>query len=287
MIYVCVPCHNEAATIGVLLWKIRRIFEEFPREYQLVVADDASTDATAEVLAPYANVLPLTVLGSPTRQGYARTVEKLLRHALEQTDRPKRDAVVLMHADFTHDAARAKQLLDEAGFRDPDGDGPQPRFRVSLKTSTSEIYRVQAAALQHDLARVGIAVDVKSSELQTLFADVLRGAFQLYTLQWVGVTDPDMLRRAFHSSQTPPNGFNRGYYVNRELDQVIDAATSAIDPGERLRLYKEAQRIVAADAPYISLWVMTNVAVAQAGITGVTLSPIADFGFMRDLQKRN
>lgn len=111
MIYVCVPCHNEAATIGVLLWKVRRIFEEFPREYQLVVADDASTDATAEVLAPYANVLPLTVLSSPARQGYARTVETLLRHALEQTDRPKRDAVVLLHADFTHDAATIPDLI--------------------------------------------------------------------------------------------------------------------------------------------------------------------------------
>jgi peptide/nickel transport system substrate-binding protein len=120
-----------------------------------------------------------------------------------------------------------------------------------------------------------------------MLQDVVRGNTQLYTLQYVGVTDPDMLRRAFHSSQIPPNGFNRGHYVNPELDSVIDAATAALDPDERLRLYKTAQRIVAADAPYISLWVMTNVAVAQADISGVTLSPIADFAFMRELQKRN
>ena len=60
--------------------------------------------------------------------------------------------------DFTHDPAEAARLLDGAGYRDPDGDGPQPRFRLSLKTSTSEVYRLQAAAIQHDLARVGIAV---------------------------------------------------------------------------------------------------------------------------------
>ena len=110
--------------------------------------------------------------------------------------------------DFTHDPAQAKGLLDEAGYTDPDGDGPLPRFNLSLKTSTSEVYRVQAAAIQHDLARVGIHVDVKSNELQTLFADVLRGNFQLYTLQWVGVTDPDMLRRVYHSKQVPPAGLN-------------------------------------------------------------------------------
>ena len=68
----------------------------------------------------------------------------------------------------TYDPAQARRLLDEAGFPDPDGDGPLPRFRLSLKTSTSEVYRVQAAVIQQDLARVGIAVDVRSSELLTL-----------------------------------------------------------------------------------------------------------------------
>ncbi len=111
MIYVCVPCHNEAATVGVLLWKIRRVFEEFPREYHLVVADDGSDDSTAEVLAPYAKVLPLTILRTEARTGYAATVERLLRHALEQTDRPKRDAVILLHADFTHDADTIPELV--------------------------------------------------------------------------------------------------------------------------------------------------------------------------------
>jgi len=44
---------------------------------------------------------------------------------------------------------------------------------------------------------------VRSYEFATLYADVLRGNFQLFTLQWVGVSDPDMLRRVFHSQQVP------------------------------------------------------------------------------------
>ena len=71
MLYVCIPSYNEAPTIGLLLWKIRQTFTAFPREYQLLVADDASTDATSEVLEPYTRVLPLTVLRHAERRGYA------------------------------------------------------------------------------------------------------------------------------------------------------------------------------------------------------------------------
>jgi glycosyltransferase involved in cell wall biosynthesis len=102
MIYVCIPSHDEAATIGLLLWKIRQVFAGFAREYHLLVLDDGSTDATSEVLEPYTRVLPLTVLRHEVRQGYAASVEKLLRQAVELTDRPKRDAAILLHADFTH-----------------------------------------------------------------------------------------------------------------------------------------------------------------------------------------
>ena len=102
MIYVCIPSHNEAPTIGLLLWKIRQVFAGFPREYQLLVLDDGSTDATGEILEPYSRVLPLTLLHHAERRGYAASVQALFRKALELTDRPKRDAAILMHADFTH-----------------------------------------------------------------------------------------------------------------------------------------------------------------------------------------
>jgi peptide/nickel transport system substrate-binding protein len=187
--------------------------------------------------------------------------------------------------DFRYDPDEARRLLDRAGFPDPDGDGPAPRLRLSLKTSTSEIYRVQAAAIQHDLGQVGIAVDVRSSEFQTLFTDVVRGNFQLYTLQWVGVTDPDMLRRVFHSMQVPPAGLNRVAYRNPEVDQLIDAAAAATDQGARKRAYALAQQLIARDVPYVSLWYKTNVAVYQPDLQGVRLSPIADFTFLKDVHR--
>jgi dolichol-phosphate mannosyltransferase len=102
MIYVCIPSFNEGPTIGLVLWKIRKVFQEFPREYQILVADDGSTDGTGEILEPYGKVLSLTVIRHPTRLGYARSVSELLSLALQRSDRPKRDSAVLMHADFAH-----------------------------------------------------------------------------------------------------------------------------------------------------------------------------------------
>ena len=99
--------------------------------------------------------------------------------------------------------------------------------------STNEFIRLQAAVIQQDLKQVGIELDVRSYEFATLYADVLKGNFQLFTLQWVGVSDPDMLRRVFHSKQMPPNGFNRGYYENPEVDRLIDAAMAATTDEDR------------------------------------------------------
>ncbi|HJQ65000.1 MAG TPA: DUF3108 domain-containing protein [Gemmatimonadales bacterium] len=102
MIYVCVPVHNEAKTAGLVLWKVRQVFTEFQREYQLLVCDDGSTDGTGEVLGRYDRVLPMTVVSHRERIGYARSVEELLRLALQRTDRPKRDCAITLPADFVY-----------------------------------------------------------------------------------------------------------------------------------------------------------------------------------------
>jgi peptide/nickel transport system substrate-binding protein len=188
---------------------------------------------------------------------------------------------------FTYDPAKARALLDEAGYRDPDGDGPAPRFGLTLKVSNLEFNRLQSSVIQQDLRAVGIALDVRTYEFATFYTDVLRGNFQLYTLQWVGgaVADPDILRRVFHSSQIPPSGFNRGFFKDDRVDRLLDRAAAATGDADRRAIYAEVQRIVAEEAPYISLWCKTNVAVARRDLTGIHIPPIADFTFLKDVAR--
>ena len=191
--------------------------------------------------------------------------------------------------EFAYDPEQATKLLDEAGYPDPDGKGPRPRLSLTLKSSTAEFSRLQSAVIQENLKAVGIAVDIRTYEFATMYADILKGSFQMYTLQWVGgaVADPDILRRVFHSQQVPPVGFNRGHFSDAEVDRLIDAATLATDINDRRALYGKVQQRLADLAPYISLWTKTNVAVARPNLNGVILSPTADFRWLRNIERRN
>lgn len=111
MLYICIPAYDEAPTIGVLLWRIRKVLEEHPREYEILVLDDGSSDATAEILKPYADVLPLTVLRHEQRRGYAAAVDTLARAVVKRTRYPRRDAMLLMQGDFTDQPEHIPELV--------------------------------------------------------------------------------------------------------------------------------------------------------------------------------
>jgi glycosyltransferase involved in cell wall biosynthesis len=111
VLYICIPAYNEAQTVGILLWRIRKVFQEYSREYEIIVYDDGSTDATAETLKPYSDVLPLTVVGGSTHLGYAHALDALCRAVSARTRYPRRDAMITLQADFTDQPEHLPELI--------------------------------------------------------------------------------------------------------------------------------------------------------------------------------
>lgn len=179
---------------------------------------------------------------------------------------------------YEHDPSRANQLLDAAGYPVVNG----VRFHLTMKTSTDENTRLMVAVMQQQLREVGIVLDIRSFEFATFFSDVQHGAFQIYSLRWIGGNeDPDIFEYAFHSSKFPPNGANRGYYSNPMVDALIDEARRETDPDLRKPLYAEVQRILAEDLPYIDLWYFDNVLIHTRRVGNLKLNPAGNYDFLR------
>ena len=167
-------------------------------------------------------------------------------------------------------------MLDDAGFQDPDGDGPQTRFRLSYKTTNIDLRRRIAEALKEQLLQVGIELEIRSYEWGTFFSDVKKGNFHLYSLAWVGIRDPDIQHQIFHSASVPPNGDNRGRYANPQVDRLLDRGRVTMEPAERKRIYGAAQRLIADDLPYVPLWWRKNVIAKKSHVQGFIPYPDGD-----------
>ena len=183
---------------------------------------------------------------------------------------------------YPHNPEKARRLLDAAGYVVRDGARDGVRFHLTMKTSTEESTRLLAAVLQQQLRDVGIALDIRTFEFATFFADVTSGAFQFYSLRWIGGNeDPDIFEYSFHSNRFPPNGANRGFYSNPRVDSLIDQARRQTDQNARKRLYAEVQEVLAQDEPYINLWYYDNVLVHTRRVRNATLNPSGNYDFLK------
>ena len=219
------------------------------------------------------------------RQALALAIDRdgIIRHILQGQATPANGLLSPLHwahdetvPYWPYDPAKAKQLLDQAGFRDPDGDGPRTRFKLSFKTTNIDLRRRIAETLKEQMRGVGIELEVRTYEWGTFYSDIKKGNFHLFSLAWVGIFDPDIYYNIFHSASFPPNGDNRGHYSNAAIDRLVEQGRRESDPRRRKRLYSQVQKIMHEDLPYIPLWWAKNVVVRKPQVVGFTPYPDGD-----------
>jgi peptide/nickel transport system substrate-binding protein len=154
----------------------------------------------------------------------------------------------------------AKALLDQAGFKDRNGDGvidgPDGKpFRFKLSYSSKIKLFERAVFLMKDgLAKAGIALDPDPQDWPIIQKQLTNRDYDAITLRWGGGSVESDITQMFHSSQIKDNGDNFLHYINPELDQAIDEAKSTIDSAKRMPLWHKCHRILHEDQPYTFLF---------------------------------
>ena len=160
----------------------------------------------------------------------------------------------------TYDPDTARRLLAELGY------SVEHPLVLVYKTSSDHFRLRVATTIQDQLSRVGIAIEVSSYDWGTFYADIKNGRFQMYSLSWVGLKQPDIFRYAFHSSSVPPAGANRGRYAAADVDRLIEAAEASTDLAERAGAYAQIQARLLEDLPYVPLWYEDNILIKRDSI---------------------
>ena len=161
-----------------------------------------------------------------------------------------------------------------------------PGAEMVLKTSNAQTAVENGKVIVDQLSRAGLRVRLQSYEWGTFYGDIQKGNFEMATMKWVGVTDPDIYRVAFYSSEIPPNGRNRGYFSDPEFDKAVTAAASIIDPIERQVAYDKIQAQILDALPIIPLWYEQEVVVMNKVLQNYTISKFGDYSGLLNASKK-
>lgn len=180
---------------------------------------------------------------------------------------------------YEYDPPRARELLKQAGYHEG-----RP-LQLEYKTS-SDPFRIRIATIiQQQLANVGITVSLRSYDWATFYGDIKSGRFQMYSLSWVGIKNPNIFRFVFHSQSRPPKGANRGQYSNPRVDQLIEKAESSPDLDQRAIIYQQIQHKLLKDLPYVPLWYEEHFVASNYNISGYQLAKDGNYDGLNQLVK--
>ncbi|MBI3543978.1 MAG: ABC transporter substrate-binding protein [Deltaproteobacteria bacterium] len=220
---------------------------------------------------------------------HAIDVDDVIEHRIRGFGRRASGILAPAHRDYyepdvesyAYDAAKAERLLDEAGYPRREGGW---RFPLFFKTTTDKFGNELARIVVNELRHVGIDARLDIVEPGTFFAQVNAGNFDMFHSRWIGVNSPAIYFRAFHSSQAAPKGMNRGAYSSPELDRLLELGMNEVDDARRKGYFSKAQKLVARELPYVSLFHWNNTFIGTDEMKHIVMYPNGDYRTLADVR---
>lgn len=176
---------------------------------------------------------------------------------------------------YEYNPNKAMALIDQLDLTNVEAvsvdENGRPVINLSYKTSNDPTRIRLATIYQSQLKKIGIHLDIQSYDWGTFYSDIKKGRFQLYSLAWVGVKSPDIFQYVFDSSAIPPNGANRGRYINAQADQYIRSAGKSLDLKQQASNYRKLQVLLQQDLAAMPLWYEHQYLVRRTSISGFSL----------------
>ena len=246
-------------------------------------------------------VLLLNVTGSPQirdvavrrafewgvdREGLNKTVfNGLMKPAYSALMRPTLGYDPATEKMYKYDPARAKQVLEEAGWR-AGADGIREKGGQKLSVNFLIIGRTRdkamAEAVQASMRDVGVDVQINALERAAFRAQVSQNKYDI-NFMWFSYGDPDVLRTLFHSANV--NAFNRARYQVPEVDHMLEQAAATIDKAKRIDLYKQIQERVLREAICVPLIDTITYNAKRAEVSGDSIDALASYVWMYDVRR--
>lgn len=207
------------------------------------------------------------------RQAFAHAINKdeLIRLALKGTAQRANGIIppgVPGHdPNFTgleYNPEKARRLLAAAGY--PNGKG-FPRLVISFRQGYQEIADA-VLAIRNDLQQnLGIDVDARQVEWGQFLKERANGTMPCYHLRWAAdYLDPQNFLSLMLHSGSPENTLG---YSNPDFDRLCEQADVEPDPQKRMTLYRQAEKVVVEDAPWVCLFYKRDVELHKPYVKGL------------------
>jgi peptide/nickel transport system substrate-binding protein len=213
--------------------------------------------------------------------------EKISKYKLKDTVTLSSSMFSKAFADFyvgplfdKYNPEKAREILSQQGFKKSvDGILKKGDKTLSLtwRVSNNKSAIETAESIKKYFEKEGIEINLMVQEWGTFMRNYKSGNFDMVMSQWVGFTGPGLLKYLFHSETFPPNGANRGFFVNSDFDKYINLATSEIDSDKRNEFYRKALKISNKEYSYLNLWHPNIIWIGRSCLQGIDVQPNGSF----------